>query len=451
LGNRKAINQIASLGSVTINRRDTGLNQYFNWTQSAINYESNGVLVQDGWISSAYNALNQPLWIWSWRTNSSGSSLHFGHDPLGRCVTRTNDASVSTYFYYDGWNLIQEGSSASSADRIYAHGNRVDEIVASCPVSLNQWAYHHYDARGHCILLTNASGGLQEQYDYDAFGKPYFYNSTAWTTLQPSSSWGNRFLFTGREWLKDIAVYDFRNRHYLPELGRFIQPDPKEFLAGDYNLYRYCHNDPVNKNDPMGLLSGFKEYELVKDGPIDNTHDGWEVRGVDGTQNKSGDAVHLEVDRSVSRVNRIGNTDRGADTKTTPSVGEKNATPTIHEQIDVRYAKGAGPFTQGKAASSEWQHSDDAVKGANDLRQQYANRVQGLSASAAVRLIQNGDQRGPKSTWTPPLNGSQGYEGKIFRESFSNWDAPLFHSPKGEPLSLHAPVDAQGEPVKWSQ
>lgn len=28
-----------------------------------------------------------------------------------------------------------------------------------------------------------------------------------------------------------------------PELGRFMQPDPKHFAAGDYNLYRYAHND----------------------------------------------------------------------------------------------------------------------------------------------------------------------------------------------------------------
>jgi uncharacterized protein RhaS with RHS repeats len=42
---------------------------------------------------------------------------------------------------------------------------------------------------------------------------------------------------------------------YQPELGRFLQPDPKEFAAGDYNLYRYCHNDPVNRSDPTGLIS----------------------------------------------------------------------------------------------------------------------------------------------------------------------------------------------------
>jgi hypothetical protein len=37
-----------------------------------------------------------------------------------------------------------------------------------------------------------------------------------------------------------------RRRHAASagiEIGRFLQPDPKEFEAGDYNLYRYCHNE----------------------------------------------------------------------------------------------------------------------------------------------------------------------------------------------------------------
>jgi hypothetical protein len=53
--------------------------------------------------------------------------------------------------------------------------------------------------------------------------------------------------------LADHRLYDFRARMYQPELGRFLQPDPKQFEAGDYNIYRYCHNDPVNRTDPFGL------------------------------------------------------------------------------------------------------------------------------------------------------------------------------------------------------
>jgi hypothetical protein len=29
--------------------------------------------------------------------------------------------------------------------------------------------------------------------------------------------------------------------------------DEKLFDAGDYNLFRYCHNDPIDFTDPMGL------------------------------------------------------------------------------------------------------------------------------------------------------------------------------------------------------
>jgi hypothetical protein len=34
-----------------------------------------------------------------------------------------------------------------------------------------------------------------------------------------------------------------------------MSEDPKLFDAGDYNLFRYCHNDPIDNTDPMGLES----------------------------------------------------------------------------------------------------------------------------------------------------------------------------------------------------
>jgi RHS repeat-associated protein len=134
---------------------------------------------------------------------------------------------------------------------LYIHGGRVDEIVKQIRVSDGWERYFQHDARGNCIFQTDGSGNLMEAYEYDAFGQPYVFD--AGSNYLGDSPWGNRFLFTGREWLKDLWIYDYRNRMYHPELGRFLQPDPLHFKAGDYNLYRYCHNDPVNKNDPSGL------------------------------------------------------------------------------------------------------------------------------------------------------------------------------------------------------
>jgi len=284
MGNRVGWNDVASRGSMWFDRRENKLNQYQSWYNnypsgplhwgSAIYHDDdfpmlsspwippgNGVTMADGWIVASYNALNQPVAIGC--TGYGNKYMWLWYDPLGRCVKRwMGEASQEpvgtnpiTYFYYDGWNLIQEGTAATAADRVYVHGNRVDEIVASWATGGN-WLYHHYDARGNCILQTNASGGLQEQYEYDAFGWPYFYTATgapARVNGKPGSPSGNRFLFTGREFLSGLRIYDYRNRIYQPELGRFLQPDPEEFEAGDYNLYRYCHNDPVNKSDPMGL------------------------------------------------------------------------------------------------------------------------------------------------------------------------------------------------------
>jgi RHS repeat-associated protein len=273
LGNRVGWNDVASRGAMWFERRDNKLNQYESWNNnypeplhwgSPIYHDDNwgtdwvppgnGVTIADGWITAAYNALNQPVAMGN--IGYGSNYMWFWYDPLGRCVKRWkgtgNQTPVGpiTYFYYDEWNLIQEGTTATVVDRVYVHGNRVDEIVASA--ASGNWLYHHYDARGHCILQTSATdGGLQEQYDYDAFGWPYFY--TANGARVPQSGSGNRFLFTGREFLSDLRIYDYRARMYQPELGRFLQPDPKQFEAGDYNLYRYCHNDPVNKSDPTGL------------------------------------------------------------------------------------------------------------------------------------------------------------------------------------------------------
>jgi len=51
-----------------------------------------------------------------------------------------------------------------------------------------------------------------------------------------------------------IGIYDYRNRVYSPDLGRFLQTDPIRFDAGDGNIYRYVGNDPVNWVDPTGEI-----------------------------------------------------------------------------------------------------------------------------------------------------------------------------------------------------
>jgi RHS repeat-associated protein len=82
-----------------------------------------------------------------------------------------------------------------------------------------------------------------EKYTYDAFGTPKVTdgsgNPITYPDGSPKSAIGNRFMFQGREYIPELGIYDYRNRMYLPGLGRFLQTDPTGFDAGDMNLFRY--------------------------------------------------------------------------------------------------------------------------------------------------------------------------------------------------------------------
>jgi RHS repeat-associated protein len=70
--------------------------------------------------------------------------------------------------------------------------------------------------------------------------------------VEPQYDYQKR-LFTGRVLLKEANLYDYRNRVYSAELGRFLQTDPIQFDAGDGNLYRYVGNKVGVFVDPFGL------------------------------------------------------------------------------------------------------------------------------------------------------------------------------------------------------
>jgi RHS repeat-associated protein len=94
--------------------------------------------------------------------------------------------------------------------------------------------------------------------------KVSFFDATG--SAQSASSVDNRFLYTGREWIAEAHLYDYRNRVYSPVIGRFMQIDPIGFDAGDVNVYGYVFNNPINWADPTGEIGLDANGNLTWDG-----------------------------------------------------------------------------------------------------------------------------------------------------------------------------------------
>jgi RHS repeat-associated protein len=218
-----------------VNGVQMGFDANFNQTSSYYGY------------TFVYNAQNQLV----------SGSIQATYDGLGRCVRRTVGGNT-LLFTYDGWNPIMEWDTNGNCPAWTIYGAKPDEVLVRDDATYGALIYKH-DNQGSVTFILDGSNRIVEKYTYDVYGRPtvtsWDYNSGTWKTASDRSSFGNRFMFTGREWLADVQLYDYRNRLYNPDTGRFMQSDPLGFDAGDMNFFRYCADDPVNRRDPSGHQS----------------------------------------------------------------------------------------------------------------------------------------------------------------------------------------------------
>jgi RHS repeat-associated protein len=236
---------------------DGGVNK--SYTPNVINQYSNaeGLPVTNGseheiaaYEGVSYTYINDGH-LASVTNTTTGSTMAYSYDALGRCVKRLRDGWDAKYNYYDGEKELVECGPAGGVSFRNVYGKGIDEIIMRTDNTRGGIVlYYQQDQEGSVTQLTDRTGAVIEKYQYDAFGAPVIRNGAG--AVISASAYGNPLLFTGRRYQPTFGFYEYRARAYHPGLGRFTSEDPKLFDAGDYNLYRYCHNDPLDLTDPMG-------------------------------------------------------------------------------------------------------------------------------------------------------------------------------------------------------
>lgn len=240
VGNRTGPDPYNIVHSYTTN----ALNQYTHAGWYTYDANGNPLTIADHELE--YDAANRLTRVYE---SGAGVVSLMKYDGRNRCISRTVDG-VTTHYFFDGWNTIEEYNDSGIQLAATAHGVSTDEPVFRWSAG-SILCYYSQDALGSVTQLTDTSGLVVETYSYDAFGTPKIID--AFNMERSPSFYGNRFMFSGREWYSEILFYDYRNRYYMPRIGRFVQTDPIRFSGGDVNLYRYVSNSPINANDPFGL------------------------------------------------------------------------------------------------------------------------------------------------------------------------------------------------------
>ncbi len=199
----------------------------------------------------------------------------YAYDALDRRarkqVAGSGKTDQTTGFFYDGWQVLQEGNGTGGFFQQYVYGSYIDEplvmdrnlgeIIAGG--STAQRLFYHQNTLSSTFALTGSAGSVQEVYQYDAFGKATVFDSGPVMKMNPTDFVGpgpgvggsfNPYLFTGRRLDDETGLYYYRYRYLDPDQGRFVQRDPLSIRGGDSGSeYTYTGDNPVNLQDWSGL------------------------------------------------------------------------------------------------------------------------------------------------------------------------------------------------------
>jgi RHS repeat-associated protein len=290
------------------------LSEAFNGTTVSPTYDNNGNLTKDADYAYTYDAWNNLVKVAAQNETDVVVAQYkfFGDDRrASKAVTNRGDLDATTYFFYDGQEIVEERDGSEDLVQQYIYGpNHIDEPVMICGTNGTYFVYT--DANWNVIGLTTPASRLAEEYSYTPYGRLIAKrhtafgdndgdgdvdsaDNTAWLATQgpggtydrdfdadydgdndsfdetafnknynaagtsvevSGRAWspnGNDYTYTARRLDPETLLMHYRWRTYSPTLKQFMQRDPLRYIDGP-DLYQYVVGNPLRYLDPFGLM-----------------------------------------------------------------------------------------------------------------------------------------------------------------------------------------------------
>ena len=115
--------------------------------------------------------------------------------------------------------------------------------------------YYCTDHLGSSRLVLNSNGIIAERLMFLPTGEVF-------KDEQNSTLYHSDFLFSGKELDAETGNYYYGARYYAPRIGIWLSPDPMQLKYPHVSSYSFCHNNPLNRIDLMGM----DDYQLDREG-----------------------------------------------------------------------------------------------------------------------------------------------------------------------------------------
>jgi RHS repeat-associated protein len=241
-----------------------------NRTMTGYQTAANNRVTSDGTYTYTYDAVGDIIQ----RTKGAGlETWYYGYDTLNRLtsIRKTSDGTTNVYTVaytcdvmgnrsvedvwqagvgetvtrtvFDGGQAWADLTSANAVTTRYVWGAGGQELYARIDVGAGLRQVSQ-DRLGSVRDVWDGSGVALDHVEYAAYGA---------ISSETAAALGGHYLYTDLWENRITGTAEAHFRTLFVDIGRWAQPDPITFSAGDGNINRYVANNPTNATDPSGL------------------------------------------------------------------------------------------------------------------------------------------------------------------------------------------------------